>query len=275
MSFRDGIKKGGGGFFTGDGTQLSYEFTKRFKGDKKDGDWVYFVPTVQLDGADKTIDQHMFVGGSDTFEVSDDGQELTMADESPVTFGGNTPFGRYIDTATEKDTDDLFTSELPDIGAGEAMNLTALNGQRFRYEQEVDVKGTEKRGPKKVKNKRTGKMVEYPRTNTVIAAVLGEAAKSSTKGSTKPSGSKKKGAEDDPDDEDAVAAKALEILEAALSNGPVMRKSLSLPVTKALLQMAKTNKPFAEAVKAKALDEDFQDEQDQITEKKGQLSWSE
>ncbi len=268
MSFRDAIKTGGGGFFTGDGEQLSYEFTKRFKGEKKDGEWVYFVPTVQIDGADKTIDQHMFLGSADEYEVSDDGQELTMADGGPVTFGGSTPFGRYIDTATAKDTDRLFVDDLPDPADG-TLSLEAMNGQRFHFAQEIDVKGTEKRGPRKVKDKKTGKVREFPRTNTVIEKVLGTKGKAAAGKTGTPSKGKKN---EDPENEEAVEAMALEILGIALSKGPVMRKSLSLPVTKALMKLSQTNKPFAEAVKAKALDEDFQDAQDTLEVKKGQLS---
>lgn len=261
MGFRSAIKKGGGFLNNVDGELKGYEFTKRFKGETKDGEWVYFVPSIHTDGADEPIDQHQFVGASERYEISDDGQELTMVDESPVTFGFTTPFGRFMDSllnAAEKANRNI-ESELPDLEAGEPLTLAVIVGDRFRFKQEVDEEGNKKFGKRVVgtgKNKR-----EYDRTNTVIDAILG--GKSASKGSTKTSGKKSKAS-----DEDTLKEEAADVLKDVLSKGPVNRKNLSLPVTKAL--MKNSNK---DALKKIVLDEDWQDEQDWLTvDKKGNLS---
>lgn len=266
MGFRGAIKKGGGFLNNVDGEFKGYEFTKRFKGESKDGEWVYFVPQVHTDGADEAIDQHMFLGGADRYEVSDDGQELTMADESPVTFGFSTPFGIFMDSllnAAEKAKVDI-ESELPNLEDGEPLSLASLIGRRFRFKQQVDEDGTKKFG-KRVSG--TGKnKKEYDRTNTVIDAVLGTSngngngnGKSSTKTTKATKGN-----------DDAIEERAIEVLKAAL---PVNRKNLSLPVTKALMKDKQKDAKFAEAVKAMALDEEWQGEQEWLeADKKGNLS---
>lgn len=278
MSFRDAIKTGGGGFLNNvDGEITGYEFSNRFKGEKKDGPNTYFVPTIKIDGSDKEVDQHLYMGSLEyaPFVISDDGQEITMEDGSPVDISGKLPFGRLMSTLVEKgfDPDDEL---LPNLSAGEPLNLSAIVGQRFRFKQEVDKVGTEKRGQRVVKDPKTGKVTKYDRTNTVIDAVLG-ATETKSRGKTagKPVTKGKKNNDEDPDNEEAVEAKALEVTVDALGDGPVMRKSLSLPITKRLLKLSQSNKPFAEAVKAKALDEDWQDAQDAFEVKKGQLKLTE
>jgi hypothetical protein len=267
LGFRSQIKKGGGFLSNVDGEFKGYEFTKRFKGEKKDGEWVYFVPSIHVDGADEPVDQHMFLGAAERYAISDDGQELTMEDESPVTFGFSTPFGRFMDSllnAAEKAEIDI-ESELPDLASGEALNLETLVGRRFRVKQEVDEAGNAKRGKRKVKDKKTGKTVEYDRTNTVIEAILGE-AKSGGKASSKSAGKKAKAS-----DEDDLQTEAGDVLKDVLAKGAVNRKNLSLPVTKAL--MKNDNK---DALKKIILDEEWQDEQDFIeVDKKGNISLTE
>lgn len=261
LGFRSAIKKGGGFLANVDGELKSYEFTARFKGEKKDGEWIYFVPTIQVDGADDPVDQHQFLGAAERYTISDDGQELTMADESPVTFGFATPFGRFMDSLLEKGFPE---DELPNLADGDALNLEALVGRRFRFKQEVDVAGNEKRGKRKVK--KNGKTVEYDRTNTVIEAVLGE-GKSNGKASSKPAAGKKSKAKD----EDDIETEAADVLKDVLAKGEVNRKNLSLPVTKAL--MKNENK---DALKKMILDEEWQDAQDFIeVDKKGNISLSE
>lgn len=265
MGFRSAIKKGGGFLNNVDGKFLSGEFTKKFKGEKKDGEWVYCVINVHTDGADDPVDQHLFVGASERYNVSDDGKELTMEDGSPVTFGFSTPFGRFMDSllnAAEKAGVDI-ESELPNLEDGEALTLEALENRRFRFKQEVDEKANEKFGKREVgsgKNKKS-----YDRTNTIIDAVLGEA-----KGSAKSSGkaADKKGKKGD--DEDDLKSEAADVLRDVINESKVVinRKNLSLPVTKALMKNANKDE-----LKKIILDEDWQDEQDWLTvDKKGNLS---
>lgn len=113
---------------TVDATLTGYEFSRRFKGDKKDGDRLFFVPSIRLDGADADIDQHIFIGMGERYEISDDGQELTMASGDSVTF--DAPFGAFVDSFIEKG---FPASKLPDLEAGEPLDLNALVGRRFCF----------------------------------------------------------------------------------------------------------------------------------------------
>lgn len=261
MSFRDQIKKGGGGFLNGvSGTLVGYEFTDRFKGEKEAGEWVYLVPSIMLDGADEPVDQHLFMGAAERYVISKDKQSITMADDSNVFIGGTTPTGLFLSTAVDKDTDDAFTSQLPDLSAGEPLELSAMVGQRFTFKQEVDEEGTRKRGKRVVGTGKDKK--EYNRTNTVIDAVLGAPASGGRgKGAAAAIGKKSKTV-----DLDAEAVTILsDILESAKL--PVTRKGLALPVTKAL--MGNDNR---DALKALILDEDWQEANGFEVDKKGILS---
>jgi hypothetical protein len=269
MGFRSAIKAGGGGFLNNVDVELvSYEFSPMNFNEKKPGDYCYFVPTLKVDGADDPIVQHLFIGGNERYEISDDGQELTMADGEPVTFSLTVGFGRFMDslTAPNGNVEKGFPEdELPDLEAGEALNLAAIVGKRFRVKQEIDVKRTADKGPRKVKNKKTGKIVEYPHTYTVVDAVLGASNGNGSKSSAKPAGKAAKS------DDDAVEERAVALLQDVLDGTTVNRKNLSLPVTKAL--MKEKDKVFAAAVKAQVLDEDWQDEQDWLeVDKKNNLS---
>lgn len=259
--FRSAIKKGGGFLNNVDGVLKSYTFEDRFKGEKKAGKWIYFVPVIHTDGADEPVDQHLFVGGADRYTISEDGQELTHVDESPVTFGFSTPFGRFMDSLCEAGFPE---DELPNLADGDALNLSAIVDRRFRFKQEVDVEATKKLGKRKVGTGKNAK--EYDRTNTVIEAVL--AASAGGKKAAKPAASK--GKAKDEDDEDSLKEEAADVLKDVLEKAttPVTRKNMSLPVSKALMKNA--NK---DALKAIILDEDWQDEQSWLSiDKKGALS---
>jgi len=272
MGFRDGLKKGGGGLLNNVDVELqSGEFTRRFKGETKDGSNLYFVPQFLVDGADEAIDQHIFVGKGDRYAISDDGQDLTMEDGSPVSFPYSMPFGKLIDSLDEafKKVKVDINDELPDIGAGEPLNLSALYGRRFRVKQAVDheANNNPRIGKRKVSKMVNGKKVEkeYDRTYTVIDAVLGTEAAAAT--------GKASGKVGSATGDAAIEARAGEVLKAVLEDAPVLRKNLSLPVTKALLKEKQKNQPFAEAVKAKVLDEDWQGEQEWLdVDRKGNLS---
>lgn len=172
MGFSAGSKKGGG-FWNNVNVKITeYEFSPKGPGEKKAGDWVYLVPTVREDGKDKDTNQHLFLGGVKNYEISKDGQSVTSIDENSgealemTTYGAKTPAGRFLDTLLENGFPE---DELPDLGAGEALNLEAIVGYRIRLVQEVDVEGTKKRGQRV--DEKTGK--KYDRTNTVVAAVYG------------------------------------------------------------------------------------------------------
>jgi len=250
MGVRGAIKAGGGGFLNNQDVEWKGgEFSAVAPKAKKAGQWLYFVPTLQQDGADKEVTQHFFVGDKDEYEVSKDGTELSMADGTPVTFGGKTPFGRLVTTMLDNGLDE---SELPDIEAvdkkGQAENALHFNdiiGRRMRMVQEVDVEGTKKRGPRVYENAQ-GKQVETPRTNTVVSVVY-PADGGSTKGSTKGKG---KAAEADDDDiDETVADYIVEALKSSKSKS-LKADDLSMALTKVLI-----GKKNRDAIKDRGLEE--------------------
>lgn len=249
MGFRGAIKQGGGGLFNNqDYTFVEYEFSDVAPGEKKSGEWLYFVPTFLVDGGDKDAgqSQHMFIGAAERYEVSKDGQELTMADGSPVTWSAKVPFGRFTDTLTGDNGVD--ESELPDIEGGDPLTFEAILGRRLRLVQEVDVEGTAKRGPRKYKNAQ-GKTVEVPRTVTVVANVYPADGGGKAAGKTN---AKAKGSAKDADDDDideTVADYIVEALKASKSKS-LKVDDLSMALTKVLI-----GKKNRDAIKARGLEE--------------------
>jgi hypothetical protein len=168
MSFKAGIKTGGG-FWNGvDGVLQGYEFTNI--GPSKDGkgdatEWVYLVPKMLVDGAKVITTQHLFMGALDRYAISDDGQTVTSSDDRPATVGGTTPAGRFLTTLI--DCEPKAESLLPDLEAGEPINLSGIVGTRLRLEQEKDEKGTQKRG----KRLDAAGKPTYDRTNTIVTRV--------------------------------------------------------------------------------------------------------
>jgi hypothetical protein len=182
MGFRGALKQGGGFWNNVDGTVKDYSFTTVGPGKSgEESEWVYFVPAVQVDGADAASTQHLFLGGADRYEISDDGHTITAADGGNVTIGANTPTGKFLDSLIEAGFPE---SNLPDLEAGEALNLEGMIGTRIRLKQQKDEEGTKKRG-KRIDPK-TKK--EYDRTETVVSNVYslpGGAAKAASKGGPK------------------------------------------------------------------------------------------
>ena len=243
MGFSKNIRASGGFLNNVDGTFVSYEFTRVPPKQRKESEWVYLVPSIRVDGSEEEVTQHLFMGGAERYEISKDGLSLTMVDETPVTIGAKTPAGRFLGSLIEKGFPE---SSLPDLEAGEALNLEAVNGTRLRFVQEKDPEGTEKAG--KRKDKKTGK--EYDRTNTLVAAVLalpGEEKRG--KGSTRPTltarraagatattsrsskaAGKPNGKMQEADLTEEADTVLLEIL--GDKDGEIKRKSLSIEITK-------------------------------------------
>lgn len=168
MGFRGGLKQGGGFWNNVDGTITGYEFTTTppgaGKGKKATDEWIYFVPSVRVDGAEEDTNQHLFLGASERYEISDDGQTLTSIEGSVTSIGARTPAGKFLDSLIEHGFPE---SNLPDLEGGEPLNLEAIIGTRVRLQQIKDVEGTAKRG--KRKDAKTGK--EYDRTDSVVSQV--------------------------------------------------------------------------------------------------------
>ncbi len=253
MGFMGGLKKGGGGFLNNvDGRIPDYEFTTVPPNGKDESEWVYLVPTIRTDGADKDVTQHLFLGSADEYEISDDGKTLTSTKGDVTAFGASTPAGRFLGTLAEKGGDEL-QALLPDLEGGDPLNLEAVfnkNGVRVRFVQEKDEKGTEKRGKREVKNKQTGKVMLYDRTNTVISAVYelpGAPAAKGAKG--KPAAGKGKAKANDDEVKDLATSTLNDIL------GATDEGSIAKPKIRVKLMQALGKNPLKDAVIAWLFDD--------------------
>lgn len=177
MGFSEALRTGG--FWNEvDVTYKGTTFTTVPPGGKTPSEWIYAVPSVRVDGAEKDTTQHLFMGGADRYVIAKDGKSVT-AKEGNVRINVKTPFGVFITSLLKAEFPE---SRLSDLGAGEALTLEALNGERFRFAQIIDEAGTKKAG------KRTGaEGREYNRTNTVITDFYGN-KEGGVKGQSKANG---------------------------------------------------------------------------------------
>lgn len=187
MGLRDAVKQGGGFWNNVDGVLKAVRFTTVPPGaDAEPGEWMYMVPEIHIDGAEKATTQHLFMGAAERYEIAEDGaEEISGANGANFTVGANTPAGRFITSLLEANPEFDVEAALPDVTTGEALTFAPVYGMRLRLKQEVDVEGTKKNGKRKVTV--NGQKKEYDRTNTIVATVysLG-GGKSSSKGTGKP-----------------------------------------------------------------------------------------
>ena len=168
MGFRAGIKAGGGFWNNVDVLVKGSRFTTIAPNASDEGESLFWVPVVRVDGQDKDTDRHFYVGKAEWFDVAEDGQSVTGVGKGVTTFGAMMPFGKFVTSLLDKGFPE---DELPDLEAGEPLSMAGLNGYRIRLIQEVDDAGNAKLGNRKDS---TGKKEEgYPRTNTVVAQVYG------------------------------------------------------------------------------------------------------
>lgn len=168
MSFRGAIKKGGGFWNNVDRTLVGYSFTTVSPGaNGSESEWVYLVPQMRADGATAVETQHLFLGSIERYDISEEGQTLTDTKGENVTVGEKTPAGLFL--ASMIDANPEIERYLPDLEAGEPLNLKGIVGGRFQLAQEKDAAGTAKRGQRVDPKNPTQK---YDRTNTVVSQVL-------------------------------------------------------------------------------------------------------
>ena len=236
--------KAGGGFLNNvDGVIADYEFTGEFPGGgkkpgKKGSDFnpLYFLLTVQVDGADDPSTTTLFVGSADDFEIEDDGKTL-----KPVDANGGLRQGSELATFI----DSLVKAGFPESNLPEdAINFEAIIGTRARFVQEKDAELTARLGKKKSKD---GKK-EYDRTRLKVANVLGLADVKASKG-------KGKGKAEASDDDD-VEALATQSLIALLKKAPgksMLKKKLPVQI----INQVGAKHPQRNAVKEMVMDDDF------------------
>lgn len=256
MGFMGGLKKGGGFLNNVDGRIVGYEFTTVPPTGKDESEWVYLVPEVRQDGADKDDTQHLFLGAADKYEISDDGKTLTGVDEI-TTLGANTPAGLFLGSLAEKGGAEL-QALLPDLEGGDALNLENVfrpkDGVRVRFVQVKDEKGTSKRGQREVKDKKTGKVTKYDRTNTVISAVYEIPGAAPAKGAkSAPAGkvaAKGKAKSNNDEVKELASEKLTEIL------GNTDDGEIAKPKIRVKLMQALGKNPLKDAVIAYLFDDD-------------------
>lgn len=267
MGARPSSYKGGGGFLNDvDGVIRDIQFTDEFNGKpfepgKKPGTKedkfhsLFAAVTVQVDGAEDTVTQHLFVGDYDQWEIGENGTSVVPHDEANQ-FGQSAPFSKFVAS--------LVKAGFPEEDLPEDFEFEVLKGQRCRFGQEVVIDRKTNKPKVRVAKKGKFKGREFPDTTTIVTAYYGmeedEAPVVKGKTTSKPaSGSKpaaavkgktSKKAEQTP--EDLAGTLVIQVLEEAKDS----------TIKKPKLRMLVLNKlgpghPQKDAVLEAALDDDF------------------
>lgn len=174
MGSRPSQFKKGGGFLNGvDGVITGYRFTDEFNGtaySAKPDPKTKQVPfhslfcevSVRVDGAEEDVNQHLFAGGFDDFEISEDGLTLTAPDGGECNIGEKTGTAIFFASVCAGGFPDDRLSDDPNT-----VNFEPIIGSRVKFVQRKNEELTRKRG--KRKDKKTGK--EYDRTDLVVDTV--------------------------------------------------------------------------------------------------------
>jgi hypothetical protein len=265
MGSRPSSFKKGGGFLNGvDGVITGYRFTDEFNGEsfvpgkdpktKKERFHSLFCEvSVRVDGADEDVNQHLFSGGYDDFEISEDGLTLTAPDGGECTLGQNTGTAKFFGSLVAANFPEENFSDDPN-----SVNFEPAVGTRVRFVQRKDEESTRKLG--KRKDKKTGK--EYDRTDLVVdqvyelpGAPVAAAAKTAVKPNGKVAGKAAK-APAVPTDIDALGAQT--VVEIALRAGkPVAKSKFSMESLKSAVLKTAEAKDHREAVRKRIFEDDF------------------
>jgi hypothetical protein len=184
------FKKGGGFLNNVDGEITGYEFTPDFPGGdgkrkgKSDFNPLYFVLTVQEDGAEEARTTTLFAGSADDFEISKDGLTLEPVDNGGI--GAKSDLGRFMASLVEAGFDE---NNLPEDD--EPINYEAIVGQRVTFVQVKDEDAMAKAAKKwrqsggkfNDQGQKKGKDGKYYNLQYLtVSAVLGEADERPAKG---------------------------------------------------------------------------------------------
>jgi hypothetical protein len=253
MGSRQSQFKTGGGFLNGvDGVITGYKFTDEFNGrefDPKSGAFhsLYCAVSVRVDGAEEDVTQHLFAGGADDYEISDDGLTLTDPAGGSCRIGGKTGaalfFGSFMEVGKCEDSfsdDEAIVNFEPAIGA------------RVRFVQRKNAEATAKKGQRV--DKKTGK--KYDRTDLVIDTVyeLATEAPAPVKGkATKPVA---KATKAPALDLDAICGQAVVEIVTRLGK-PTGVKQFSMESLKSDVLKSAEAKPHATAIRKRIMEPEF------------------
>lgn len=183
-----GFKKSGGFLNNVAGVIEDYQFVTEIEGVKKKApvkgkeqfNSLFVKLDVKQDGADEVVSTHLWAGGADDFEISDDGHVLTPVDGTSTLRSG-TAFAKFIESMIETGFPE---SNFPEDET--EIDFTAIIGTRVQFKQQKDEDATKRLG--KRKDKKTGK--EYDRNELVADRVLSlpGTAESGKKAAGKPAG---------------------------------------------------------------------------------------
>jgi hypothetical protein len=226
------FKRGGGFLNNVDGVITGYQWTDQFPGDgkakkgKSDFNPLFFVLSARADGAEDDVTTHIFAGGADDFEISDDGYTLEPLQEDGGLRQG-TPFSKFLDSLLDKGFPE---DALPE----DSINYQAIIGTRVTFIQVKDMEATDRAGQRV--DKKTGK--KYDRTNTQIGAVLAlpsAGGKAGSKGAKADTKGKKAAAAAEEDDEDLTQL-AVETLLAVIedADGAITKNKLTVKIPQKL-----------------------------------------
>lgn len=232
------FKKGGGGYLHNvDSVITDYQFTTDSPGNgKKKGDFtpLFVKVSFRVDGAEADETTHLFAGGGDDFEISEDGYTAEPVQDDGALREG-TAFHIFLASLIEKGFPDTL---LPD----DQINFQPIIGTRVTTQQQTNPEATKRLGKRKGKD---GK--EYDRKDLVVSAVL--ALPGTDKGSSKGGSKSAKSEEVDID------ALAVETLMAVLEDKDGQVKRAELPAL--IAKKMGLKHPQRDAVRKLAFSEDF------------------
>lgn len=138
---------------------------------KSDFHTLFGVLQVQVDGAETSSPQPLFVGSADDFGITADEMGLTGDGALSKSSGWFT----FLDSLVRAGFDE---SNFPEDPAGKVADFSALVGARVRLNWQVNEKATKKYGKKKSKQKdaKTGKFKEYDREDLIVTNYYGQVA---------------------------------------------------------------------------------------------------
>ncbi len=137
--------KSGGGFWNNvDGEFVDYIF-ETFKSAKGDL-FISLQPSIKVDGQEEASSRGLLFGAADKYDISEDGKTVTAKEGDTTSYAANLPAGQWLDSLVAAGEKLEIEAALPDLDAGEPLNLEGILGTRFRLGTIPDVKGTKDRG---------------------------------------------------------------------------------------------------------------------------------